>query len=53
LYQNIEAMTSSIAWRLVLKRYPCRRSTFNDPNNVSLQALSQQMPRLLIEAAMP
>ena len=46
-------MTSSMAWRLVLKRWPCRRSTFNDPNSVSLQALSQQLARRLIEAVMP
>src|SRR5512140_1694874 len=46
-------MTSSMARRRVSKRCPCRRSTFGDPNSVSLQALSQQLPRRLIEAVMP
>jgi hypothetical protein len=36
--------------RLVTKRCPCSRSTFNEPNSVSLQALSQQLPLRLIEA---
>jgi hypothetical protein len=30
-----------LAWRLITNRWPCRRSTFNDPNSVSLQALTQ------------
>ncbi len=51
--ENIQAMTSSMAWRRVLKRCPCSRSTFNDLNSVSLQALSQQSPRRLIDAVMP
>jgi transposase len=42
-----------MAWRRVLKRCPCSRFTFSDPNNVSLQALSQQSPRRLIDAVMP
>jgi len=46
-------MASSFAWRLVANRCPCSRSTFNDPNSVSLHALSQQLPRRLIEAVMP
>jgi hypothetical protein len=46
-------MTSSFAWRRVTNRWPCSRSTFSDPNRVSLQALSQQLPRRLIEAVMP
>ncbi len=45
-------MVSSLAWRLVTNRWPCSRSTFNDPNSVSLQALSQQLPHRLIEAVM-
>ncbi len=45
-------MASSLAWRRVAKRYPCSRSTFNDPNTVLLQALSQQLPRRLIDAVM-
>ena len=46
-----EDMSSSIvidalrmAW---FKRHPGKRSTFNEPNSVSLQALSQQLPRRL------
>jgi hypothetical protein len=46
-------MVSSFASRLVLKRWPCSRSTFNDPNSVSLQALSQQLALRLIELVMP
>ena len=46
-------MTSSLAWRRIFKRCPCSRSTFNDPNSVSQQALYQQSPRRLIEAVMP
>jgi hypothetical protein len=53
LYQSIQVTTSSLAWRRILKRCPCSRSTFSDPNSVSLQALSQQLPRRLIEAVMP
>ena len=33
-------MTSSVAWRLVSNPCPYSRSTFNDPNSVSLQALT-------------
>src|SRR6218665_236712 len=44
---------SSLAWRRVTKRCPCSRSTFNEPNRVSLQALSPQLPLRLIEAVMP
>ena len=46
-------MISSLACRLVSNSCPYIRSTFNDPNSVSLQALSQQSPRRLIEAVMP
>ena len=46
-------MVSSFAWRRVSKRWPCSRSTFSDPNIVSLQALSQQLPLRLIELVMP
>lgn len=35
-----QAMTSSFAWRCVTNRCPCSRSTFMDPNSVSLQAFS-------------
>jgi hypothetical protein len=37
----------------VSKRWPCNRSTCNDPNNVSLQALFQQLPLRLIEGVVP
>src|SRR6218665_1091493 len=53
LYQSTQAMTSSLAWPRVTKRCPCSRSTFNEPNRVSLQALSQPLPLRLIEAVMP
>jgi hypothetical protein len=53
LYQSSHSIVSSFASRLVLKRCPCSRSTFNDPNNVSLHALSQQLPLRLIELVMP
>ena len=53
LYHSTQAMTSSLAWRRVTKRCPCSRSTFNEPNSVSLQALSQQLPRRLMDALMP
>ncbi|MNX53240.1 hypothetical protein D3C86_839320 [compost metagenome] len=46
-------MISSFAWRLVFNCWPCSRSTFNDPNSVSLQALSRQLPLRLIELVMP
>jgi len=46
-------MASSLAWRLVTKRWLCSRSTFDDPSSVSLQPLSQQLPRQLIEAVWP
>jgi hypothetical protein len=36
-----------------LKRCLRSRSTFNDPNRVSLQALSRQLPLRLIELAIP
>ena len=39
--------------RRVLNLRPYNRSTFNDPNRVSLQALSQQLPRRVIELVMP
>ena len=42
-------MASSLAWRRDAKRCKCKRSTFNEPNSVSPQALSQQSPRLLID----
>jgi hypothetical protein len=41
----------SLACRRVWKFLACRRSTFNDSNSVSEQALSQQLPLRLIEAA--
>ena len=53
LYQSSQSMTSFLVWRLVSNLCPCSRSTFSDPNNVSLQALSQQSPRRLLEAVMP
>ena len=42
-------MTSSLAWRRVPKRMPWSRSTFSDPNSVSVTALSQQSPLRLLE----
>jgi hypothetical protein len=42
LYQSNHAMVSSLASRIVAKRWPWSRSTFSEPNNVSEQALSQQ-----------
>ena len=47
------AMTSSLASRMVSKRWPCSRSTFSEPNSVSEQALSQQLPLRLIDGVMP
>lgn len=38
--QSSQAAMSSLACRLVLQRCPCSRSTFNEPNGVSLQALT-------------
>jgi hypothetical protein len=38
---------------MLVKRSPCNRSTFSDPNSVSVTALSQQLPLRLIEARMP
>jgi len=35
------------------KRWPCSRSTFSEPNNVSEQALSQQLLLRLIDGLMP
>jgi len=46
-------MVSSLAARIVSKRRPCSRSTFSEPNNVSEQALSQQLPLRLIDGVMP
>src|SRR5664280_1775311 len=46
-------MVSSLASRMVSKRWPCSRSTFSEPNNVSEQALSQQFPLRLIDGVMP
>src|SRR5450631_2120552 len=46
-------MTSSLASRMVSKRWPCSRSTFSEPNSVSEQALSQQLPLRLIDGVMP
>ncbi len=37
LYQSNHASTASLAWRMVSKRSPCRRSTFNDPNSVHVR----------------
>jgi hypothetical protein len=53
LYQSIHAMASALAWRLVTNRWPRSRSTSNYPNSASLQALSQQLPRLIIDTVMP
>ena len=33
-------MVSSLAWHRVTKCWPCKRSSFSEPNNVSLQALT-------------
>lgn len=52
LYQVSQAITSSLALRLVSKYWPCKRFTFSEPNSVSLQTLFQQLPRQFIEAAM-
>src|SRR5579859_10030 len=49
-YQSSHASTASLAWQIVWKRSPCSRSTFGDPNSVSVTALSQQLPLRLIEA---
>src|SRR5664279_2071897 len=46
-------MVSSLASRIVSKRWPCSRSTFSEPNNVSEQALYQQLPLRLIDGVMP
>src|SRR6516165_2797748 len=35
------------------KPWPCSRSTFREPNSVSEQALSQQLPWRLIDGLMP
>src|ERR1035441_7431434 len=53
LYQSSQASTVSLACRMVSKRSPCSRSTFSDPNSVSVTALTQQLPLRLIEARMP
>ena len=52
-YQGSQATTSFLAWRRVTKPWPCSRFILNDPNSVSLQALSQPLPRRLIEAVQP
>jgi hypothetical protein len=52
-YLSSKAMVSSLAARRFLNLCPHNRSTFNDPNSVSLQALSQQFPRRFIELVMP
>jgi hypothetical protein len=44
LYQASQPMISSLASRLVAKRRPCNRSTFSDPNSVSLHALTHHLP---------
>src|ERR1017187_9727508 len=38
---------------MVSNRCPCSRSTFSEPNRVSLHALSQQFPLRLIEGVIP
>ena len=53
VYQSIQAMTSSLAWRPGLEALAVLALTFNDANSVSLQALYQQLARGLIEAVMP
>src|SRR5471032_2613397 len=53
LYQSNQSRASSLPWRRVSKCWPCNRSTFSDPNRVSLQALSQQLPLRLIEGVIP
>ena len=45
-------MVSSFASRRVLNRLPCSRSTFNDPKNVSLQALSQQLAATSVKSGL-
>jgi hypothetical protein len=47
------AVISSLALRMVSKRWPCSRSTFSEPNKVYEQALSQQFPLRLIDGLMP
>jgi hypothetical protein len=42
------AVISSLALRMVSKRWPCSRSTFSEPNKVYEQALSQQFPLQLL-----
>jgi hypothetical protein len=37
-----------LAWRIVWKRWPCNRSTFNEPNSDSAHALT-----LLCQEAWP
>lgn len=44
-------MISSFASRLVFKRRPCSRSTFNDPNSVSLHALTHLCQAMDAESA--
>jgi len=43
---------SSLACRIVEKCLPCKPLHLNEPNSVSEQALSQQLPLRLIEGAM-
>ncbi len=43
-------MTASLAARTVMNFSPCSRSTFSDPNSVSVTELSQQLALRLIEA---
>ena len=38
---------------MVSNRCPCSRSTFSEPNRVSLHALSQQLPLRLIDGVIP
>lgn len=44
LYQAGQAMISSLALRLVAKRRPYNRSTFGDPDSVSLHASTHHLP---------
>ena len=46
-------MGLSLDCLLVANRCSCKRANFNEPNRVSLQALSQQLPRRLMERKRP
>ena len=50
LYQSSHSSVASLASLWLWKVMPCSRSTLSDPNSVSEQALSQQLPLRLMEA---